>query len=73
MKQTTLYTALKRLEKQGHLTSWEREGPSGKARTYYSITPEGTALLAAKREEWSRVAALIDHFIRKGTSHEHHS
>lgn len=63
MKQTTLYTAMKRLEQQGALTSFSQVADSGKSRTYYDLTDDGRSLLAAKREEWAQTARLIDHYV----------
>lgn len=62
IKQTTLYTAVKRLEAQGALTSEQQVSDSGKPRTYYHITPTGLGILANKRTEWASTRALVDHF-----------
>ena len=62
IKQTTLYTAVKRLESQQLLDSYEDVSTSGKPRTYYRITAEGREQLAAKRLEWARTRQLVDHF-----------
>ncbi|EWS81052.1 PadR family transcriptional regulator [Brachybacterium phenoliresistens] len=62
VKQTTLYTAVKRLESQGLLDSFEDLSPTGKPRTYYRITASGTAQLEQKRAEWISTRALVDHF-----------
>lgn len=67
IKQTTLYTAVKRLESQGCLFSEERVSESGKSRTYYYITTQGKEQLAQKRQEWMSTRELIDHFAQ---SHE---
>lgn len=63
MKQTTLYTAVKRLEQQGQLSSEEDVSPSGKPRTYYRITPEGLVQLHRKREEWVLTQHLVNQFV----------
>ncbi|MCG7308360.1 PadR family transcriptional regulator [Brachybacterium sp. ACRRE] len=60
VKQTTLYTAVKRLESQGLLDAAEGLSPTGKPRTYYSLTDEGRAQLDAKRAEWLSTRALVD-------------
>ncbi|MFC0674027.1 PadR family transcriptional regulator [Brachybacterium hainanense] len=60
IKQTTLYTAVKRLESQGLLDSYEDLSPTGKPRTYYRITDTGRAQLASKREEWISTRSLVD-------------
>lgn len=67
IKQTTLYTAVKRLESQQLLDSYEGVSTSGKPRTYYRITPEGREQLMAKRIEWQRTRELVDHFAKGRT------
>src|SRR5699024_1948269 len=62
IKQTTLYSAVKRLQSQGLLDSYEDVSSSGKPRTYYTLTSEGLAQLDVKRDEWRRTRALVDHF-----------
>lgn len=62
IKQTTLYTAVKRLQAQGLLDSYEDVSSSGKPRTYYKITPDGHDQLDVKRDEWRSTRALVDHF-----------
>lgn len=66
IKQTTLYTALKRLESQGLLDSYESTSDTGRPRTYYSLTAAGSEQLAALRLEWQATRHLVDHFA-KGT------
>ena len=42
MKETTLYSAFTRLEKNGYIESfYQDESSLGKRRTYYRITPDG--------------------------------
>lgn len=62
IKQTTLYTAVKRLQSQGLLDSHEDVSPSGKARTYYKLSADGHEQLGAKRAEWRSTRELVDHF-----------
>lgn len=62
IKQTTLYTAVKRLEGQTLLTSFESASESGKPRTYYAITADGQEQLDLKRAEWRATRDLVDHF-----------
>ena len=64
IKQTTLYTALKRLESAGLTASYAGVSDSGKSHTYYRLTPEGTAHLAAKVSEWEDTKTLIDRFAK---------
>ena len=62
IKQTTLYTAVKRLQSQGLLDSHEVLSSSGKPRTYYQLTAEGLDQLDVKLDEWRSTRALVDHF-----------
>ena len=59
-KEATLYTAFKRLEQSGLITSyWGEDGP-GARRRYYAITEEGLSALAESRTEWEHTRALLD-------------
>lgn len=62
IKQTTLYTAVKRLQSQGLLDSYEDISTTGKPRTYYKLTSDGHDQLGVKRDEWRSTRALVDHF-----------
>lgn len=62
IKQTTLYSAVKRLEIAGLVTSYPGTSASGKPRTYYRITLEGQDHFALKSQEWRRTKAVIDRF-----------
>lgn len=66
IKETTLYSAFARLEKNGYIVS--RSGgdeTGGKRRTYYSITPAGWKYYAEKCEEWNITKEVISKFIRE--------
>lgn len=55
----TLYPLLRRLEKQGLLTSeWNTE--ESRPRKFYRSTPEGVALLEALLGEWATLHASIE-------------
>jgi len=63
IKQTTLYSAVKRLESGELVTSYPGTSESGKPRTYYRITASGLDALAAKAEEWRHTKSVVDRFI----------
>lgn len=63
IKQTTLYSAVKRLEASGFVDSDAGVSPSGKPRTYYRITEAGRAHLGLKVEEWLSTKTVVDRFI----------
>ena len=64
IKQTTLYTALKRLESAGLAASYSGVSHSGKSRTYCRLTSEGTTHLTAKVAEWEDTKTLVDRFAK---------
>lgn len=63
IKQTTLYSAVKRLEGTELVHSYPGTSDSGKPRTYYRITPAGLAHLDLKIEEWHDTKSVVDRFV----------
>lgn len=63
IKETTLYSAFTRLQKNGYIESYPGNETFGKKRTYYSITPAGLEFYLAKREEWQVTKEVINKFI----------
>ena len=64
IKQTTLYSAVKRLESSGDVSSFEGVSETGKPRTYYQLTDSGRAALAAKCIEWESTKSVVDRFAK---------
>ncbi len=62
IKQTTLYSAVKRLEIAALVTSYAGTSDTGKPRTYYQITEQGFEHLVAKVREWQDTKAVVDRF-----------
>jgi PadR family transcriptional regulator PadR len=67
VKQTTLYSAVKRLEISGLVTSSPSLSPAGKPRTCYRITAAGLDRFALKAEEWRSTKSAVDRFIDGAT------
>ena len=65
IKETTLYSAFSRMEKNGYIESYSQTADNGKKRTYYRITDSGKAYYREKCEEWELTMEVIDKFIRK--------
>lgn len=65
MKETTLYSAFKRLEQNGYVTSFSGKETSGKKRTYYRITEDGNDYYDQKCKEWELTKVIIENFIRR--------
>ena len=64
IKETTLYSAFTRMEKNGYVESFlEHASDTGKKRTYYRITEQGKAYYKSKCEEWKITREVIQKFI----------
>ena len=62
MKETTLYSVLSRLEKNGMVRSYEGSETQGRKRTYFHITGAGFQYFRDKCTEWAETKDLIDRF-----------
>lgn len=62
LKEATLYTTFRRLEKQGYVTSYWGEESAGARRRYYSITEKGRAYFFKRVQEWNTMKQLLDAF-----------
>ena len=62
LKEATLYTAFRRLERDGCISSyWGNDVKSGgPKRRYYSITDKGKKRLTQRLEEWKTIQMLMN-------------
>ncbi len=65
IKETTLYSAFNRMEKNGYIESFIETAQNGKKRTYYRITDSGRTYYQEKCEEWNLTKDVIERFIRE--------
>ncbi|MBE5779552.1 MAG: helix-turn-helix transcriptional regulator [Clostridiales bacterium] len=63
MKEATLYTAFRRLEGSGMITSYWGDEQSGARRRYYTITPLGLEKLHQDRLVWQETRQMLDMLI----------
>ena len=63
IKQPTLYSCLKRLEKQGFITSYDGETSNGAQRKYYSITEKGRAFVEDDIKQWEFSRTLLNRLL----------
>lgn len=63
IKETTLYSAFNRLERNGYVTSFWGDETNGRRRTYYRITESGRAYYREKCREWRITKEVIENFI----------
>lgn len=65
IKETTLYSAFTRMEKNGYIESFYDDAENGKRRTYYRITDAGRSYYREKCEEWLLTKEVVENFILK--------
>ncbi|MBR4457288.1 MAG: helix-turn-helix transcriptional regulator [Solobacterium sp.] len=63
LNEATLYTAFKRLEKNGFITSYWGDENSGARRRYYTVTEAGRAAYAENCREWQNARTLLERLI----------
>ena len=63
IKEPSLYSALKRLEKNGYVTSYWGGSVAGGRRKYFSLTDEGKAVSEQNQSEWEYSRTVIDSLI----------
>ena len=63
IKQPTLYSCLKRLEKQGFITSYYGDETQGGRRRYYRLTEKGRATLEQDQREWEFSRTIINRLL----------
>lgn len=64
IKETTLYSAFARLEKNGYIASFFGNETNGKRRTYYQITGKGIGYYREKCEEWRITKEVVEKFVQ---------
>ena len=60
LKEATLYTAFRRLEESGYITSYWGDSGAGARRRYYAITPEGRDACYRLQHEWLETKEIMD-------------
>ena len=64
IKETTLYSAFTRMEKNGYIESFsDQDNAAGKRRTYYRITDLGRRYYRDKCDEWLLTQEVVEKFI----------
>ena len=66
MKEGTLYPILHGLEREGAVSSYEKDAPSGRTRKYYHITRTGLRLLDSKKAEWQSFSKMVNAIVAEG-------
>ena len=64
LNEGTVYTSLLRLQQQGWITSSRGVSENNRKARFYSITRQGLKQLALERENWERIAGVIERVLR---------
>lgn len=65
LKETTLYSSYKRLEKEGCLVSYWGDETQGARRRYYQITDKGRELYKQNKLDWEFTQKIIDDLLEE--------
>ena len=60
LKEATMYSSLKRLENDGHITSYWGDESQGGRRKYYHITATGRELYESNKQSWDLAKEILD-------------
>lgn len=63
LKEATMYSSLKRLENDGHITSYWGDETQGGRRKYYRITASGRELYKGNKQNWDYAKQILDELL----------
>lgn len=63
LKEATMYSSLKRLEHDGHITSYWGDESQGGRRKYYRITASGHALYESNKHNWNYAKKILEELL----------
>lgn len=63
LKEATMYSSLKRLEKDGNITSYWGDESQGGRRKYYQITDAGRQLYKSNTQNWAYAKQILEQLL----------
>lgn len=66
IRDATIYTAFRRMESDGLISTYWGDGVGGARRRYYSITDRGREFYKTKLDEWEEARKILDSLLRSG-------
>ena len=63
LKEATMYSSLKRLENDTHITSYWGDETQGGRRKYYRITKSGRELYEENKQNWDYAKQILDELL----------
>lgn len=64
LKEATLYTAFRRMEKEGYIVSYWGDETQGGRRKYYRMTSEGKRFYEQSRTDWEFAREVLNQLIK---------
>lgn len=65
LKETTLYSSYKRLEKEGYIISYWGNETQGARRKYYHITELGHTLYIQNKKDWEFTQKILNNLLKE--------
>ncbi|WP_208591453.1 PadR family transcriptional regulator [Gracilibacillus suaedae] len=66
LKEATMYSSLKRLEKDGSIVSYWGDETQGGRRKYYKVTEKGKVNYYENKRNWEAAKRILDQLLAKG-------
>lgn len=66
----SVYPLLRRLKKEGYVTTYLQESKEGPSRKYYMLTEKGREYLSVIIPEWQKFSNGVNYLIREGANNE---
>ncbi len=63
LKEATMYSSLRRLENDGHITSYWGDETQGGRRKYYRLTTSGRQLYTENKQNWDAAKRILDELL----------
>jgi PadR family transcriptional regulator PadR len=63
LKEATMYSSLKRLENDGHITSYWGDETQGGRRKYYRVTASGRQLYQQNKHNWDYAKQILNELL----------
>ncbi|GIN72964.1 PadR family transcriptional regulator [Bacillus sp. J14TS2] len=63
LKEATMYSSLKRLEKDGNIHSYWGDATQGGRRKYYKITPSGEQTYKQNKLNWEQAKKILERLL----------
>lgn len=63
LKEATMYSSLKRLEKDGYISSYWGDETKGGRRKYYHITPSGREQYKSNKQNWDFSKEILENLL----------